>query len=32
MDESPFSLYRADGRQHVWRRMGERIADVNVVD
>ncbi len=27
-----FSLYRADGRQHVWRRVGERFADVNVVD
>uniref|UniRef100_A0A8D3CJK5 Tc1-like transposase DDE domain-containing protein n=1 Tax=Scophthalmus maximus TaxID=52904 RepID=A0A8D3CJK5_SCOMX len=32
MDESWFSLYRADGRQHVWRRVGERFADVNVVD
>uniref|UniRef100_A0A8D3AXU9 Tc1-like transposase DDE domain-containing protein n=1 Tax=Scophthalmus maximus TaxID=52904 RepID=A0A8D3AXU9_SCOMX len=31
-DESRFSLYRADGRQHVWRRVGERFADVNVVD
>ncbi len=30
--ESRFSLYRADGRQHVWRRVGERFADVNVVD
>ncbi len=30
-DESLFSLYRADGRQHVWRRVGERFADVNVV-
>ncbi len=27
-----FSLYRADGRQHVWRHVGERFADVNVVD
>ncbi len=27
-----FSLYRADGRQRVWRRVGERFADVNVVD
>ncbi len=25
------SLYRADGRQRVWRRVGERFADVNVV-
>ncbi len=32
MDESRFSLYRADGRQRVWRRGGERFADVNVVD
>ncbi|ROL52347.1 Transposable element Tcb1 transposase [Anabarilius grahami] len=31
-DESRFSLYRADGRQRVWRRVGERFADVNVVD
>ncbi len=31
-DESRFSLYRADGRQHVWRRVGERLTDVNVVD
>ncbi len=31
-DESRFSLYRADDRQRVWRRMGERFADVNVVD
>ncbi len=29
---SRFSLYRADGRQHVWRCVGERFADVNVVD
>ncbi len=29
MDESQFSLYRTDGR---WRRVGERFADVNVVD
>ncbi len=27
----PF-LYRADGRQCVWRRVGERFADFNVVD
>ncbi len=32
MDESRFSLYRADGRQRVWRRVGEWFADVNVVD
>ncbi len=25
MDESWFSLYRADGRQRVWRRVGERL-------
>ncbi len=31
-DESRFSLYRADGRQHVWRHVGERFADVNIVD
>ncbi len=31
-DESRFSLYRADGRQHVWRRVGERYADINVGD
>ncbi len=31
-DESRFSLYRADGRQRVWRRVGERFADINVVD
>ncbi len=31
-DESRFSLYSADGRQRVWRRVGERFADVNVVD
>ncbi len=31
-DESRFSLYRADGRQSVWRRVGEQFADVNVVD
>ncbi len=27
-----FSLYRADGRQRVWRCVGEQFADVNVVD
>ncbi len=32
MVESQFSLYRADGRQRVWRRVGEQFADVNVVD
>ncbi len=32
MDESQFSLYRAGSRQRVWRRVGERFADVNVVD
>ncbi len=31
-DEFRFSLYRADGRQRVWHRVGERFADVNVVD
>ncbi len=30
-DESRFSLYSADDRQHVWRRVGERFADVNIV-
>ncbi len=32
MDESWFSLYRADGRQRVWRRVGEWFADVSFVD
>ncbi len=32
MDKSPFSLYRADGRQCVWCCVGERCADVNIVD
>ncbi len=27
-----FSLYREDGRQRVWRCVGERFADVNIVD
>ncbi len=31
-DESWFSLYRADGRQSLWRRVSEWFADVNVVD
>ncbi len=31
-DESRFSLYRADGRHCVWHRVGERYADVNIVD
>ncbi len=31
-DDSRFSLYKADGRQCVWRCVGERFADVNVVD
>ncbi len=31
-DESRFLLYGADGRQRVWHRVGERFADVNVVD
>lgn len=30
-DESRFILYRADGRQRVWRRRGERFANANVV-
>lgn len=30
-DESRFQLYRADGRQRVWRRVGERYVDANVV-
>ncbi len=29
MDESRFSLYRPDGRQRKWRRVGEWFADVN---
>ncbi len=32
MDESRFSLYRADGRQRVWHHVGERFADANIVD
>ena len=31
-DESRFSLFRADGRQCVWHCVGERFADVNIVD
>ncbi len=30
VDESRFSLYRADGRQRVWR--CKRFADINIVD
>ena len=30
-DESWFQLYRADGRECVWRCVGKRFADVNVV-
>ncbi len=26
------SLYRAEGRQCVWRHVGERFTDINVVD
>ncbi len=32
MDVSRFSLYRADGRQCLWRHVGEQFADVKVVD
>ncbi len=31
-DESRFSLYRADGRQRIWRHVGEQFTDVNVMD
>ncbi len=31
-DESRFSLYRADCRQRVWHLVGERFANVNIVD
>ena len=31
MDESRFTLYRADGRRCVYRRRGERFADACVV-
>ncbi len=31
-DKSRFSLYRADGRQCVWRCVGEWCADVNNID
>ncbi len=31
-DESWFSLYSADGRPRVWCCVGERFADVNIVD
>ena len=30
-DGSQLSLFRADGRRRVWRRVGERFTDVNVV-
>ncbi len=32
MEESRFSLYRADGRQRVWRCVSERFAHVNAVN
>jgi hypothetical protein len=32
MDEPRFQLYRADGRQHVQRRVGDKFADVNIVN
>ncbi len=32
MDESRFSLCRADSRQRVWRCVDERFADVNIVN
>ncbi len=31
-DKSRVSLYRADGRQRVWCRVGEPFADVNVIN
>uniref|UniRef100_A0A8C8DQ73 Transposable element Tcb2 transposase n=1 Tax=Oryzias sinensis TaxID=183150 RepID=A0A8C8DQ73_9TELE len=31
-DESRFTLFKADGRQRMWRHVGERFSDVNVVD
>lgn len=31
-DESRFHLYHADGRQRVWRRLGERLADCCVFE
>ena len=31
-DESPFQLYRTDGRRSIWRRVGEWFADVNIVN
>uniref|UniRef100_A0A8C7WZ85 Transposase Tc1-like domain-containing protein n=1 Tax=Oryzias sinensis TaxID=183150 RepID=A0A8C7WZ85_9TELE len=31
-DESRFTLFRADGRQRVWHRVGEWFSNVNVVD
>ena len=32
VDESRFTLYRADGRRRVYRRQGERFADACVVE
>ena len=31
-DESWFQLFREDGRQRLWRSVGERFADVSVVN
>ena len=31
-EESRFQLYRADSRQRVWRPVGERFADANLVN
>ena len=32
MDESQVQLYRVDGRQRKWHRVGEQFADINVVN
>ena len=32
MDESRFELYWADDRQQVWRHLGKRFVDANVVN